>query len=78
MEPKKVQPQDYKHLRLAAFCANRADGESWDETMRRWNARFPEWHYPSNQRLNFARDAIGAQDRLLKPRCVVSTRRNQE
>jgi hypothetical protein len=78
VDPKKVQPQDYKHLRLAAFCANRIEGESWSETMARWNAEFPEWHYSIDQRRNFVRDATMARERLLKPACIISPAPDQE
>lgn len=57
-----------KHLRLAAFVANRPAGDTWGDTMRAWNvvhAGRPKWPYQHAS--NFQRDAMRAQQRLLYP-----------
>ena len=59
-----------KHLRLAAFIAERPDTESWQDRMLAWNKAYPgsgfegyEYHHRSN----FIRDARRVCQDLLNP-----------
>ena len=58
-----------KHLHLAVFIAERAEGETWRQKMIAWNAawrdRQPDWLY--ERETNFARDCNQAKQRLLRP-----------
>lgn len=52
-----------KHARLAAFVLG--EPGTWQERLRAWNKKFPEWRY--TQESNMRRDALRAQARLLYP-----------
>ena len=59
-----------KHLRLAAFIAERPDTESWQDRMRAWNKAYPESAfagYEYSHRSNFTRDAQRVRQALLNP-----------
>jgi hypothetical protein len=62
---RRVRTLDSKHLKLAAFLAERAPSEQWDERLKSWNSSCgdKDWHY---RRQNiFKRDCLKARDRLL-------------
>ena len=61
-----------KHLRLAAFAAERPENETWDEKRRAWNRAYPEplcpgYNYEPEDRRNFHRDVLESCDRILDP-----------
>ena len=59
-----------KHLRLAAFIAERPDTESWQDRMLAWNKAYPESGfkgYEYSHRSNFTRDARRVCQDLLNP-----------
>jgi len=59
-----------KHLRLAAFIAERPDTESWQDRMLAWNKAYPESGfkgYEYSRRSNFTRDARRVCQDLLNP-----------
>ena len=59
-----------KHLRLAAFIAERPDTESWQDRMLAWNKAYPESGfdgYEYSHRSNFTRDARRVCQDLLDP-----------
>ena len=68
--PQRPRSMTSKHLRLAAFVAERPQDETRDSTMRAWNKEYPESEYPGHEydnRRNFSRDASQARQRLLHP-----------
>ena len=63
---------DEKHLRLAAFAADRPESETWDAKLLAWNEAYPEPQYPDynyapEDRRNFYKHVSEACDRLLNP-----------
>ena len=59
-----------KHLRLAAFIAERPGTESWQDSMLAWNKAYPESGfagYEYSHRSNFTRDALRVRQALLNP-----------
>ena len=68
--PRRHRSLSDKHLRLAAFVAERPESESWEDRMKGWNATYPEPEfdgYSYSHRSNFIRDAIQARQHLLYP-----------
>ena len=70
---KRPRSMTEKHLRLAAFAAERPESETWDEKMRAWNQAYPEpqnphYNYGPEDRRNFHRDVLDAWARLLYPK----------
>ena len=60
-----------KHLRIAAFVAERPEDEAWEKRMMAWNKAFPDTKFPGyryEHKSNFTRDAIQARNRLLHPK----------
>ena len=55
-----------KHIRLAAFTANKSSDQSWLDMLREWNQRWPQDAYTADQLNNFARDAREARRTLLQ------------
>jgi hypothetical protein len=62
---KRLKTLSPKHLRLAAFVAERPEAETWQERMEAWNRAYPDWKYA--QESNFRRDTGVAQKRQLTP-----------
>ncbi|MGB9792513.1 MAG: hypothetical protein ACPLTR_08065 [Thermacetogeniaceae bacterium] len=58
------KPLSGKNLKLAEFTAERKEGLTWGQLMKKWNEEYPQWEY-KNYRL-FCRDAIGSINRLLE------------
>ena len=54
-----------KHIVLAQFAAERQEGETLAQSMKRWNQTYPDWRYKVDT--NFGRDILNAQRRLLQP-----------
>jgi hypothetical protein len=63
---RRVRLQSPKHLRLAMFADQRPEGETWRESMRRWNEIHPRSRY--SRVSNFWRDAVHAHRRFLEQR----------
>jgi hypothetical protein len=63
----RIKALSLKHLQLAAFAADRPNGESWAKKREAWNRSVPkkEWHYKNDA--YFRRDCFQAQRRLLAP-----------
>jgi hypothetical protein len=64
----RIRALSLKHLRLAAFDADRPSDESWAKKMEAWNRVVPkdkEWRYKNDGQ--FRRDCLQAQRRLLAP-----------
>ena len=69
---KRPRAMTEKHLRLAAFAAERPESETWDEKMRAWNQAYPEpqytrYNYGPEDRRNFHKHVLDAWARLLYP-----------
>ena len=62
MSGRRLRRLSDKHLRLAAFLADRPD-ESWEKRFRSWNKSHPKWKY--SQESNFRRDALKARERFV-------------
>ena len=60
---RRVRALSVRHLKLAAFAAERQDGKSWQALLSEWNRKHPTWKYW--RRNNFKRDCRRAQMRLL-------------
>ena len=56
------KPMGEKHLTLAAFLAENATGETWQELMGKWNREYPKWKYTDYRW--FCRDARAAFKRV--------------
>ena len=58
--------QSVRDMRLAVFTYGECPGMSWEQKRRAWNvvARENDWKPASDDRRNFRRDALAAQDRL--------------
>ena len=63
----RIKALSLKHLRLAAFDADRPSQETWKKKMDAWNRSAPEeeWRYKNDGR--FKRDCLQAKRRLLAP-----------
>jgi hypothetical protein len=63
----RIRSQSSKHLALAIFADQRQqEGETWEESMHRWNDDHPEWKY--SRPSNFWRDADRAPKRFVEQR----------
>ena len=67
---KRVRSLSEKHLRLAAFSAERPEKESWRERLVIWNKTYFKDKYTSER--NFHRDSVQATRRLLAPSLALS------
>ena len=70
---RRTRMQTPKHLNLAKFADERPEGETWSDSMRRWNKSHPKWRYPRNSDYTtdvtqFARDATEAYRRFVEQR----------
>jgi len=62
---KRIKALSIKHLRLAAFFADRPTDEKWQTRMKAWNRANRKWKY--TQESNFRRDCLQARKRVLAP-----------
>ena len=61
---RRVRTLDLKHLKLAAFLAERAPTEQWDERLKSWNSSYEDKEQYRRQNI-FKRECLKARDRLL-------------